>query len=195
MSKWHKETIQFVNEAEKEPVPIVSDAAVATRGLADGRIIPVLIIDTSLRPDIEDMIRAHNHIGAGGAKSAWSIPSRFDKSKIFLVLTMVKPSRCVIILEFNIARQGGVVDQIIHAQGLYIQSGKEGDRFASTIDNERILVEVPSRHFRKEWDDILRKATIKDFQRKGLSRNDAKKATKGFIKEWRKFGSRRMWQS
>lgn len=195
MSKWHKEAIQLGNKAEKEPVPIVSDAAVATRGLADGRIIPVLIIDTSLRPDIEDMIRAHKHIGAGDAKSAWSIPSRFDKSRIFLVLTIVKPSRCVIILEFNIARQGGVVDQIIHAQGLYIQPGKEGDRLSSTIDNERILVEVPSRHFRKEWDDILRKAITKDFQRKGLSRNDAKKATESFIKEWRQFGSRRMWQS
>ncbi len=195
MSKWHKEAIQLGNKAEKEPVPIVSDAAVATRGLADGRIIPVLIIDTSFRPDIEDMIRAHKHIGAGDAKSVWSIPSRFDKSRIFLVLTMIKPSRCVIILEFNIARQGGVVDQIIHAQGLYIQPGKEGDRLSSTIDNERILVEVPSRHFRKEWDDILRKAITKDFQRKGLSRNDAKKATESFIKEWRQFGSRRMWQS
>lgn len=98
MSKWHKEAIQFGNKAEKEPVPIVSDAAVTTRVLADGRIIPVLIINTSLRPDIEDMIRAHKHIGAGDVKSAWSIPSRFDKSRISLVLTIIKPSRCVIIL-------------------------------------------------------------------------------------------------
>jgi len=195
MSRWQKKTIKLSNKAEKEPVPIVSDAAVATRGLADGRIIPLLIIDTSLRPDIEDMIRAHKHIGAGDVESAWSIPSRFDKSRISLVLTIIKPSRCVIILESDIARQGGFVDQIIHAQGLYIQPGKEGDRLSSTIDNERLLVEVPSRHFRKEWDNIFRKAITKNFQRKGLSRNDAKIATESFIKEWRQFGSSRMWQS
>ena len=195
MSRWQKIAIQLSNKAEKEPVPIVSDAAVATRGLADGRIIPVLIIDTSLRPDIEDMIKAHKHVGAGDANSAWSIPSRFDKSRIILVLTIIKPSRCVIILEFNIARQGGVVDQIIHAQGLYIQPGKVGDRLTSTIDNERLLVEVPSRHFRKEWDNVLRKAITKDFQKKGLSRNVAKIATESFIKEWRQFGSSRIWKS
>jgi hypothetical protein len=62
----------------------------------------------------------------------------------------------------------------------------------NTFDNERMLVEVPSRHFRKEWDKILQKAMTKDFQRKGLSRNDAKIATESFIKEWRQFGSHRM---
>lgn len=195
MSEWQKKAIKLSNKAEKESVPIISDAAVATRGLANGRIIPLLIIDTSLRPDIEDMIRAHKHIEAGDAESVWSIPSRFDKSRISLVLTIIKPSRCVIILEFDTARQGGVVDQIIHAQGLYIQPGKEGDRLYSTIDNERLLVEVPSRYFRKEWDNIFRKAITKDFQRKGLSRNDAKIATESFIKEWRQVGSSRMWQS
>jgi len=193
MTKWQKKEIQIRNRAEKEPVPIVSDAAVATRGTADGRIIPVLIIDTSFRPDIEDMIRAHKHIGAGDAKSAWSIPSRFNIDRISLILTVLKPSQCVIIVEFNIVRQGGVVDQIIHAQGVYIQPGKEGDRLSTTIDNDRILVEVPSRHFRNEWNKILHKALSKDFKRKGLSKSDSKNAATSFINEWREFGSKRMW--
>jgi len=191
MTKWKKGEIQIRNRAEKKPVPIVSDAAVATRGTADGRIIPVLIIDTSLRPDIEDMVRAHRHIGAGDAKSAWSITSRFNIDRISLILTIVKPSRCVLIVEFDIVRQGGVVDQIIHAQGVYIQPGKEGDRLGTTMDHDRILVEVPSRHFRKEWDGIFYKALSKDFKKKGLSRNDSKNAARSFIKEWREFGSKR----
>jgi len=192
MTKWHETEIQIRNRAEKEPVPIVSDAAVATRGTADGRIIPVLIIDTSFRPDIEDMIQAHKHIGAGDARSAWSTTSRFNVDKISLILMMLKPSQCVIMLEFNIVRQGGVVDQIIHAQGVYIQPGKEGDRLSTTFNHDRILVEVPSRHFRDEWDKILHKAWSKDFKRKGLSRSDSKNAATSFIKEWREFGSKRM---
>lgn len=193
MTKWKKGEIQINNRAEKKPVPIVSDAAVATRGTADGRIIPVLIIDTSLRPDIEDMVRAHRHFGSGDAKSVWSITSRFNIDRISLILTIIKPSRCVFIVEFDIVRQGGVVDQIIHAQGVYIQPGKKGDRLSTTIDNDRILIEVPSRHFRDDWTKILHKALSKDFKRKGLSRSDSKNAATSFIKEWREFGSKRMW--
>jgi len=193
MEKWQKKELPIRNKAEKEPVPIVSDASVAMQGTADGRIIPVLIIDTSLRPDIEDMIQAHKHIGAGDTKSAWSVPSRFNINRISLVLMVIKPSRCVIIIEFNIVRQGGVVDQIIQAQGVYIQPGKEGDRLMTTMDHDRILIEVPSKHFRREWDKILYKALAKDFKRKGLSRSGAKIASENFIKEWRNFGSMRIW--
>jgi hypothetical protein len=192
MMKWQTREFPIRHNAEKEPVPIVSDAAVATQGTAEGRIIPVLIIDTSFRPDIEDMVRAHKHIGAGDVKSAWSIPSRFNINKISLVLTMLKPSQCVIIVEFNIVRQGGIVDQIIHAQGVYIQPGKEGDRLSTTMDHDRILVEVPSKHYRNEWDKIFHKALSKDFKRKGLSRSDSKNAATSYVKEWREFGSKRM---
>jgi len=193
MKKWHKKEFLLSNKAESEPVPIVSDAAVTTQGIADGRIIPVLILDTSLRPDIEDMIKAHKHVGDGDAKSAWSIPSRFNTDKISLILTMARPSHCVILIEFNIVRQGGVVDQIIQAQGVYIQPGKKGDRLRTTMDHDRILVEVPSKHFRAEWDKMLSKAIFKDFKRKGLSRSEAKLASNDFVKTWRELGSKRFW--
>lgn len=192
MKKLQKIEIPITDKVEKNPVSIISDAAVATRGMADGRIIPVLIINTSLRPDIEGMIRAHKHIGAGDAKSVWLLPSRFNTNKILLALTVIKPSRCVIVIEFNLVHQGGVVDQIIQAQGVYIQPGKEGDRLRTTIDHERLLVEVPSRHIRKDWDKIFQKSLAKDFKKKGLSRNDAKLAAKDFIKELRDLGSKRM---
>jgi hypothetical protein len=178
--------------AEAKPVPIVSDASMATRGLADGRLIPLFIIDTSERPDIDDMIQAHRHLGAGDARSAWSLPSRFDKSRIRLILTVVKPSHCVTVLEFDIARQGGVVDQIVQSQGLYLQGGRPGDRLASTLDNDRILVEVPSREFRSEWDRIFRRALIKDYRRHGLSSSDARDATDSFLRHWRALTSKRM---
>jgi hypothetical protein len=193
MKKWHKKKLLIRNKAEAEPVPIASDAAVATQGTADGRIIPVLILDTSLRPDIEDMIKAHKHVGDGDAKSDWSIPSRLNINKISLILTIIKPSRCVILIEFDIVHQGGVVDQIIQAQGVYIQSGTKGDRLSTTMGHDRIIVEVPSKHFRREWDKILYKALVKDFKKKGLSRSDAKIASNGFVKEWRELGSKRFW--
>lgn len=192
MSRWKKWTILLRDEAEKEPVPIVSDAAVATRGVADGRMIPVLIIDTSNRPDIEDMIRAHEHLGSGDVTSGWWLPSRFDKSRVGLILTVTKPSRCVIILEFGLPRQGGVVDQIINAQGVYLLPGKKGDRFSSTMEKGRLLIEVPSRDFRKEWDRIFRKALYRDFKKGGLGRQKANLATEKFLQTWRQLSAIRM---
>lgn len=192
MSEWKKTAIELSNPAEKEPVPIVWDAVVASRGLAEGRMIPLLIIDTSQRPDIEDMVRAHEHFGPGDATSTWALPSRFDKSRIGLVLSITKPSRCIIILEFDVASQGGVVDQIVHAQGVYLQPGRLGDRLASTIDKDRLLVEVPSTEFHKDWDKIFRKALNKEFRKRGLARSKAKQAAEDFMKEWRRFGSIRM---
>jgi hypothetical protein len=174
------------------PVPIISDAAMMTRGIADGRLLPLIILDTSGRPDIEDMIRAHEHFGPGDVHTYWVAPSRFDRSRVRLVLKVTKPSQCVVVLEFEIVRQGVIVEQIIQSQGLYIQDGRPGDRLRTTFDHQRILAEVPSREFRPEWDRMLRKALVKDGRRRGLSRGDAKDATDRFLAEWRDLTSRRM---
>lgn len=192
MRRMKRETFELRDEVEKHPVPIVSDAAVATRGLADGRLIPLLILDTSARPDIEDMIRSHRHAGPGDVRSAWAKPSRFDWRTLRLVLSATKPSRCVILIDFDVVRRDGVVDQIVNAQGLYLQTGRPGDRLVTTQDRERILIEVPSREFRGEWSRIFRKALLKDFMRRGLSRGKARAATEAFLRDWRKFGSVRM---
>lgn len=192
MSRWRRKPIPLRHMDEAKPVPIVSDALMATCGLADGRLIPLFILDTSERPDIDDMIQAHRHLGGGDVRSAWGRPARFEKSKIRLILTVVKPSQCVTILEFDVARQGGVVDQIVQAQGLYLQGGRPGDRLASTLDNDRILVEVPSREFRPEWEHIHRKVLIEDYRHHGLSRSEAKNAADSFLKTWRELTSKRM---
>lgn len=195
MSNWTKQTIPITNALEKDPVPIVWDAAVACRGVGDGRMLPLLIIDTSRRPDIETMILAHKQTGPGDVSSSWSIPSRFDKSRVCLVLVQTKPSHCVIILEFNVQEQGGILDQIIQAQGVYLQPGRPGDRLANTLNKEKILVEVPSKQFRSEWDQIFRKQLRKKFRGEGLSRLEARSSTEAFLKDWRQFGSLRMGQA
>src|SRR3989442_15728179 len=48
---------------------------------------------------------------------------------------------------FDIEKYGGLVDQIIHSEGVYIQPGRPGDRLSTTFDNPRVLAEVTSRAF------------------------------------------------
>lgn len=192
MTKLRRRSIEVRHPLEAEPVPIVSDALIATRGLADGRLIPVVILDTSRRPDIESMIRAHESLGPGDVTSAWGVRSRFDPSHIRLFLTVSRPSSCTVLLEFPTVTHGGIIDQIVQAQGLYIQPGRPGDRLGSTLGNPRILVEVPSQDFQPTWERLLGRELTNSFRRQGLSRSGAKRATAEFLSQWRTLSTRRM---
>jgi hypothetical protein len=194
-NKWHREAVPVRHPADAEPVPIVADAVIATVVVGDGRMIPLLILDTSTRPDIEDMVMAHKHLhGQGDVGAQWGRPNTFfDTGIVSLILTFEKPSRCRILLRFDIGKYGGLVDQIIRSQGVYIQPGRPGDRLITRFGNPRILAEVPSREFQPEWDRMLRKAMRKRLQREhGLSRSEATVATEKFIEEWRALSSKRI---
>lgn len=189
---WHWESIPVNADVEMVPVPVVWDAVVATQALAGGRMIPLLIVDTTSRPDIDSMIQAHRLIGPGDVQSVWSKVSRWDDTRIRLLLVISKPSRCVVALEFDVVAQGGLVDYIVQAQGLYLQGGRPGDRIASTSDAERVLVDVPSKVFRGEWERMFLKGLARKFKKDGCSRVLAKERSRAFLKEWRRFGSMRL---
>ena len=69
--KAKKSAIQVRHPSETRPVRIVHDAAVSTRGLHGGRLLPVLLLDTSGRPDIAEFIRVHESFGPGDVKVQW----------------------------------------------------------------------------------------------------------------------------
>lgn len=175
---------------EAQPARIINDAAVATVGVGDGRLIPLLIIDSGERPDIEELVRVHEHLPPGDVKVQWG-DLKSGPGAIALLLRFTRPAEVLLVLNFDIVRQGGVVDQILSSRALYLQPGREGDRLSNTLAAKRILIEVPETGFSKKWDGILFKHLVKDFRRKGLPKHQAKEATKGFIEEWRKLGRSR----
>ena len=55
----------------------------------------------------------------------WGRPDRFfHTGTVRLLLTFDRPSRCQVLLQFDIKKYGGLVDNIILRQGLYIQPGR-----------------------------------------------------------------------
>ncbi len=189
--RWNSKDIPLNNEIEGAPVPIVSDGAIATIGVADGRLVPLIIIDTASRPDVENLMRVHKHVEIGDVESAWVRLSMKNES-IGLMLNFLRPSRCIVILQFDLPFRAGLVDWIVRAQGLYLQSGREGDRLKSTIGKERILIEVQTRAFQKEWDRMLLNAKERDFRKLGLSRTEAKRSAQEFVNHWRKMVAMRI---
>jgi len=191
MSRWHNATIALRHRAEGEPIPIISDGAMASVGVADGRLIPVLIVDTSSRPDVEDLLRAHKGMGPGDVESRWALASQRKPERIRLVLSFIRPVRCIVLLDFHISRQGGLVDQIVQSECLFLQSGREGDRVLSTLSEHRILVEVPSKVFRPEWDRMLCEALVRDFRKKGFGKQEAARKARETVELWRQLGRTR----
>jgi hypothetical protein len=177
---------------EQKPVRIISDAGVSTRGVFGGRLVPLVILDTSNRPDIDELIRIHQvSLQAGDVKTQWAEVDGHE-GFIALILKFVRPVEANVIIEFDIPRQGVIVEQVLLGRGLYIQSGREGDRFVKNSYHPRVLLEVPDTGFRDSWDSLFHQHMVKSFRAKGLSRSDAKRAARSFIEEWRKVGSFRM---
>lgn len=177
---------------EVQPARIVSDAAIATGGVGDGRLIPLVIVDTSDRPDVEELVRVHQHLPPGDVACQWGHRKGAADHLISLVLRFVRPAEVLLLLEFDIVRQGGIVDQIVTGKGLYLQPGRDGDRLSSNPGAPKILIEVPDTGFKDTWDDMLYKQLTRDFKRRGLSRHQAKAAARNFIREWRDFGKFRI---
>ncbi|MBV8833155.1 MAG: hypothetical protein JO108_28490 [Acidobacteriaceae bacterium] len=171
---------------------IVSDAAVSTRGVFGGRLVPLVILDTSDRPDIDELIRIHHASPQpGDVKIQWAELDGHE-GYISLILTFVRPTEATIIVEFNIAKQGILVEQALSGKGMYIQAGRDGDRLTTDPERPKVLMEVPDVGFRKEWDRLFQKYLTKHFRSKGLSRSDAKRAAQSAIGELHRFGSFRM---
>jgi hypothetical protein len=179
---------------EAQPARIINDAALATVGVGDGRLIPLVIIDSVERPDIEELVRVHEILSPGDVKVQWG-ELKSSPSSIALLLTFTRPAEALLVLNFDIVKQGLVVDQILSSRALYIQTGCKGDRLSNTLDAKRILIEVPDTGFSKTWDEIIFKHLMNDFRQKGLPKPQAKNAAKGAIEEWRKVGRLRPWAS
>ena len=192
MAYWKRTAVPIKSEAEGQSVPIVRDAVVAVRGLAGGQMIPLLILDTTSRPDIVEMVRVHEHLGMGDAISRWMRSSRWSLTNLSLLITTTRPVQCTMLLDFNLSTQAVIVEQIVRAQSLYIQPGRPGERLMTTMENQRVLIEVPSREFRPEWDRIFRKTTRADLRRRGLDRTQAKRGADTLMEEWRRALSTRL---
>ncbi|MDP8267121.1 MAG: hypothetical protein P9L97_00205 [Candidatus Tenebribacter davisii] len=190
-NKWHSEFIEITNEVNKEPVPIIADGSIATVHFGDGRNIQVLIIDTTKRPDIVDLVKAQEEQPPGDVKSTWG---RLSKSKdlISLILVFERPSQTTVILEFDIVKQGILVESILTAQSLYLQPGRPGDRLKNTVNNSKIIVEIPDIGFRKVWNKLFQTELEAYFRKKGLNRKASREAVKNAISDLRKIVNFRM---
>src|SRR5204863_9386185 len=95
---WYKRKVAFHNEREATPVRIVSDAAIHTPGVVGGRLVPVLIVDSTDRQDIEEYVRVHQDYGAGDVITTWGMDLR--SKDLALRLDVKRPLEIIILFLF-----------------------------------------------------------------------------------------------
>lgn len=174
--------------ATSEFTPIVGDGAIAGPD-ADGRMLPVLIIDTTSKPQLAELIRVHRFFNSGDVRSIWGRPEK-STTHVLLKLDFLAPIQAEVVLLFDVERQSGLVDQIVTARGLYLQSGVVGDLVSTTIDRPKVLVEVGVDDFRSIWEETLRRTLHRQLRRDhGADRKQAEQVAEEVIQNFRKFGS------
>jgi hypothetical protein len=177
---------------EARPVPIVADAAVSTRGVHGGKMLPVLLLDTSNRPDVAEFIRVHESLGPGDVEFNWG-KIEGHEGTVALFLRFIRPIELFLVLEFDIVRQGILVDQALTGQGIYLtRAERPDDRLKNNINRPKVIVEVGDTGFRQIWDELLRKHLVKHFREEGLGRYESRRAARSLLQELRKIGSLRM---
>lgn len=184
--------IPIYHAREAVPVRIAADGAISTGGVGDGRMLPVLILDTADRPDIIEYIKLHRHTGPGDVRVQWGqLPDHPDT--VMLIFTMIRPVEIKVIVAFELHRNHGfLIEQILGMNGMYLQAGVDGDRLAATMDHPRIIVEIPDTGFRRQWDKLYFQFTVKKFRTQGLDRRNAKAAARSAISKLREVGAFRM---
>ncbi len=178
--KWATEVLEYF-----KPVPIISSAIFSSPDLHGGRSLPVVILDSSDRPDLDELIRVHEHLPPGDVVIHWG--QRTDSTEcISLRLEFSKPSESLIFLEFNISKFGALVDLIFSSRILLIMGGRLGHDFLSRINDIKLTVEIPDTNFFKIWDDMLFKSIVKKLRKNGLGRQEAKNVARQKIENGRK---------
>jgi hypothetical protein len=173
-------------------LPIVGDGAIAGP-MADGRLIPILIVDTSARPDVAETIRVHRYVDSGGDVQVQWARSLDDDDTLFLILDFIRPIQLKAVLRFSIEVDGLLVETVLRAAALYLRAGAVGDRVMSTLDVPDLLVEVADSEFRPAWDQmLLDRMTLVMSGRLGIPRKKARPIAQDAIAEMQKLAGFRM---
>src|SRR5687767_14346694 len=78
---------------------IVGDAGIADGNVAEGRLIPLVILDSEGNPELKELVRAHAGSRAGDVNCQWG-EINHHSDRVALMLHFTKPVELKIGLEF-----------------------------------------------------------------------------------------------
>ncbi|MCW5758201.1 MAG: hypothetical protein KIS90_00340 [Phenylobacterium sp.] len=159
----------------------MGDGSIGTAEVGEGRMVPLVILDTTYRPDLEEFIRLHQFVSAGDVAVSWNKFGR-GPDVISLVLRFTKPADVIAIIDFDLRKDHAIlVEQVLASRGLYIQAGRPGDRLKHDPNRPKVILEVPDLGFGPAWEKMLRGHAVRKYRNMGLDRTAARAAATEFM--------------
>ncbi|MDG9757817.1 hypothetical protein N7365_06865 [Pseudomonas sediminis] len=172
-------------------IPLVSDGAIASPDIGDGRLIPVLILDCSNHPAFLNLVRVHQQTPPGDVISRWGY-GRFNKRFVTLNLRFLKPVELEASIRFDLRMQPALADSIVQAKSVYLQPLESGSRVIEGMDKPKIVIEIPPQTKLPNWDAMLLKQIEIKMKKDGMSRRSVKSAARQHLERIREFTGKRI---
>lgn len=156
-------------------VDIVADGSIGSPLQANGLQVPVLVLDTSQRPDLDDVFHAHSfdHLNNGDVRTIWS--SQANGRWVGLEVNFERPVETRAIIRFPVPHHSSLVHLALSSQSIIIHRGQPGVKFkdiyfptedgsSTTTSQEGILLNVPHGGFELVWEKMYKKQLFKYFK-------------------------------
>ncbi|AYB30972.1 hypothetical protein [Chryseolinea soli] len=167
-------------------VPIMHNGMISSPNLAEGRLLPILVINAVEFPGISDLIKMHLLTTSGDTKVTWGRSKTLFKPKeIFLHLEFIKPLEITFAIVFQLTKEFSLIDGIIQSRGFFLQAGKPGDRARDINGENSILIEVPDVAFDNKWNALLAGTLSNNYRREGYSKKESLKMSSQQIRTMR----------
>ncbi|PKP12605.1 MAG: hypothetical protein CVU08_09685 [Bacteroidetes bacterium HGW-Bacteroidetes-3] len=164
---------------------IIKSGKMSFPGIADGKLIPLIIIDDSKSQKLKQLIKIHQDAPPGDIETIWGIPiSMFAPKTLRLKFNFSKHMDLSFCLIFEVKERYSLIDEIFQAQAIYLNtSNKKADSIESVQGG--ILVEIPATNAKPKWEKLLFK-TVKDiYKKEKISKKELNKITKEHINTMR----------
>lgn len=173
-----------------EPVSIVGDGVIILSDLANGRPIPVIIVDARDRADIIDYLELHKNMPPGDVEYQWGT-GLISRKSICLSIKSLRPVPIEFTIDFDVGKHHALIDGIVRNRGFLLQAGMPGDNVSSLMEKGKVMIEIGSTGIEFFWEKTLCKTIKKRFKSVGLGRKQTEKATNSYIESMREFWDKR----
>jgi len=187
MAQRKRKRIHFgvTQELETRPANIVSEPRRAYMRPEDGTLVPLVAIDTTERPDIDALFAAYTPDTVGDVSIQWGRRDQAPKGTVTLFIQFTAPIKRLLILDFEIVRQGILVDEILRTGELYLQGVKRTDETDAPDRSSRVRVVVPEMNFAPIWEESLVQELSARSRALGASERQARLIAQESIRRWR----------
>lgn len=183
--------------SSQDIVPLMNVGIVSTQSVAEGKLLPNIVLDISDHPNVAQYFDVHKNVSSmGDADTQWACLTTNGpysiKGDMCLIFESLLPTQVMFGVIFKMEEHAESIDQIIRTKAVYLQASSPKLGKHVNFDSPRLLIEVPAEFPFKDWEKRLHRSIMKKFLRRKIKKKQAKTLATKYIEEYRQFGSKRL---